>query len=95
VFSELGMHKTVARNAILIFIVVQNRKVVILADAGINKVTENFQIQQEVATLTDSFRAGNFTTGVVQTLDRISTLLSKSFPLQVNDVNEISNSISR
>ncbi|MBM3449109.1 MAG: TPM domain-containing protein [Bacteroidetes bacterium] len=95
VFSELGLHKTVARNAVFIFIVVQNRKVVILADGGITSVIDNAQIQDEVLALTNAFREGNFIVGVEQSLNRMSAVLCKSFPRQANDVNEISNSISR
>jgi uncharacterized membrane protein len=95
VFSELGLHKTVARNAVFIFIVVQNRKVVILADGGITSVIDNAQIQDEVMALTNAFREGNFIVGVEQSLNRMSEVLCKSFPRQANDVNEISNSISR
>jgi len=95
VFSELGLHKTAARNAVLIFIVVQNRKVVILADGGITSVIDNTHIQEEVLALTKAFRDGNFIAGVEQSLVRMSAALSKSFPRQANDVNEISNSISR
>ena len=95
VFSEVGLHKTSARNAVLIFIVVQNRKVVILADRGITNVIDNSRIQNEVFALTNAFRAEDFVFGIQQSLDRMSAELSKYFPRLANDVNEISNSISK
>jgi uncharacterized membrane protein len=95
VFSELNLHKTKARNAILVFVVVQNRKVVILADAGVTSVLNNTLIDEEVKNMTEAFRSGMYVSGVAESLGRMSRYLSPIFPREANDINEISNSISR
>lgn len=95
VFSELELHKTQQRNAILIFIVIQSRKVVILADVGVSNSLSTAYIEEQIALLTSAFKSENFISGISEVLDRMGNFLSASFPRTENDVNEISNTLSR
>jgi uncharacterized membrane protein len=95
VFSELKLHKTQRRNAVLIYLAYLSRKIVILADVGARKNLSETFIQNEINLLVEDFKQEYYISGITDLLERLANSLSASFPIQENDSNEISNSISR
>lgn len=94
VFAELKMHKTAQRNGVLIYIALEDKKLAIIGDAGINaKVPDNFwnEIKSEMIT---SFKAGQVTDGVCHAIIEAGKQLKTYFPRQKNDVNELPDDIS-
>lgn len=94
VFALLKMHKTQLRNGVLFYFAISDRKFAILGDAGINsKVPNNFwdSIKEEMLVL---FKQGDITSGLEKGILLAGEKLKKHFPLQKNDVNELSNEIS-
>ena len=94
VFAMLKMHKTKLRNAVLFYLAVKDRKFAILGDSGINaKVPENFwnEIKELMA---EQFAQGNFADGLSQGIIKAGEQLTKYFPYQSDDVNELDDEIS-
>jgi uncharacterized membrane protein len=93
-FEKLEMHKTAARNGVLLYLAADDHKFAILGDAGINHtVPEGFwdnirNLMQEY------FREGRFAEGLVKGIVASGEQLKAHFPYQSDDVNEISNEIS-
>lgn len=93
-FERLGMTKTAERNGVLLFICSEEHKFVILGDKGIDeKVGPGFW-DEIAAKLTDRFKRGEFTVGIIEAVERVGPSLSRHFPRVPTDVNELSNEIS-
>jgi uncharacterized membrane protein len=93
-FKKLGMHKTAARNGVLFYLALEDRKFAIIGDAGINsKVPAGFwdKISELLA---GNFKEGKFTEGLSEGIIMAGEQLKKHFPYQVDDVNELPDEIS-
>jgi uncharacterized membrane protein len=89
-FRRLGMSATQHRNAVLFFIVPSRRKFVVLGDAGIHeKVGEQFW-HRLVQTLSEYFKQGDFTAGLVAAIEAAGEHLATHFPYDAaTDQNEL------
>lgn len=89
-FQRLGMTATEQHNGVLFFIVPSRRRFVVLGDQGIhNKVGQEFW-DRVVTAMSDQFKAGNFTEGIVRGIREVGEQLSTHFPYQgQRDVNEL------
>lgn len=94
VFAELNMHKTEARNGVLIYMAVVDHKFAILGDAGINaKVEDDFwDITKEK--MVAQFKEGQLTQGIAEGIKCAGERLKEFFPYQSDDQNELSDEIS-
>lgn len=94
IFEKLGMHKTELRNGVLFYLSIEDHKLAILGDAGINqKVPEDFW-EEIKELLTAKFREGKFTEGLSAGIKKTGEQLKQHFPWQNDDVNELSDEIS-
>ena len=93
-FERLKMTKTALRNGVMLFICSEENRFVILGDQGIDeKVPAGFW--DEIATLlTDRFKQGAFTEGIVEAIGAAGAHLKAYFPRADDDVDELSNEIS-
>ena len=88
------MHKTEARNGVLIYMAVKDHRFAIIGDAGINqKVGDDFWDSTKEKML-EQFKKGNLTEGLVEGILSSGQVLKKHFPYQSNDKNELSDDIS-
>ena len=94
VFEKLGMHKTEQRNAVLFYLAMDDKKLAILGDKGINEaVPTNFW--DEIRDLMVShFKKGEFTEGLSKGIVMAGEQLKSAFPYQSDDTNELSNEIT-
>ena len=95
VFNPLEMHKTKDSNGVLIYVAVKDKQFAICGDKGINeKVSSDFwdTTKDIIAT---NFRNGNFKQGLVDGILKAGEQLKYHFPHQDDDVNELSNEISK
>ena len=93
-FERLGMTKTALRNGVLLFVAAHEQKFAILGDQGIDdKVGYDFW-EDVAAHMTEKFRTGDFTAGIVEAVERSGEKLSAFFPFERGDTNELSNDIS-
>lgn len=93
-FYRLGLDKTRDKTGILILIILQQKKVEILADKGINdKVPEGYW-NEAVATIAGGFKEGKAYEGLSRAVITIGELLAKTFPRKPDDRDEISDEVS-
>lgn len=94
VFEKLGMHKTEQRNAVLFYLAMDDKKLAILGDKGINEaVPTNFW--DEIRDLMVShFKKGEFTEGLSKGIVMAGEQLKSAFPYQSDDTNELSNELT-
>lgn len=93
-FETLGMSQTAARNGVLIYLAVKDRKFAIVGDAGINAVVEEHYWEDVKHMLAEHFKRGEYISGLTKAIERTGNELKKHFPFQANDVNELSDEIS-
>lgn len=92
-FYRLQMNHTRDKTGILIFILLSERKFYILADEGINNKVEQStwdKIRDEMQT---EFSKGNFTSGIIDCINKVADILANFFPIKADDTNELSNKV--
>jgi uncharacterized membrane protein len=94
VFHKLAMENTAARNAILIYIATDSRKLALWADHGIHKVVPVGYWESTIDHMLSYFKAGQFFEGTHRGISMIGQKLKTYFPYQRNDINEITDEIS-
>lgn len=94
IFKELEMHKTELRNGVLFYLSVEDHKLAILGDSGINsQVPKNFWLEIKDFLISE-FRNGRYAEGLREGILKAGIQLKQHFPYQKGDVNELSNEIS-
>ena len=88
VFDELEMH-----NAVLIYVGYKNHLCAIVGDKGIHQFVDVAYWQLQCDLMIEQFKQKAYTQGIVDAIDRISDILSRHFPIQPDDVNELSNEV--
>lgn len=93
-FAKLGMHKTAARNGVLIFIAPEHRQLAIVGDEGINKIVGADFWAAERDLLQQHFKQGAYVDGLCQAIAQVGEKLKTHFPYQTDDINELPDEIS-
>lgn len=93
-FGRLGMTRTKDRNGVLFFVVPSRRKFVVLGDQGIHaKVGQTFW-RQVADRVSERFREGDFTGGLVKGIEEVGEQLAAHFPYDAaSDVDELTNDV--
>jgi uncharacterized membrane protein len=94
VFHTLGMEKTAQRNAILIYVASDDRKLALWADEGIHRAVPAGYWESTIDHMLSYFKADQFFEGTSRGISMIGQKLKTYFPYQSNDINEITNEIS-
>lgn len=95
VFFKLEMEKTKDRNGVLFYVCVADKKFAIIGDEGINNVVDaNFWNSTKEVVIAN-FKEKNFKKGLVDGILKAGEQLKSYFPFQSDDVDELSNEISR
>ena len=88
-FDRLGMTATARRNGVLFFLVPSRRRFVVLGDEGIHeKVGQRFW-EDVTAAVSDRFRKGDFTGGLVHGITEAGRVLALHFPREETNPNEL------
>lgn len=92
-FLKSGITDTKERTGVLIFILLSDKQFYIIADKKISEKIEQ-KIFDEIANqMSNTFRSGNFSKGIINSIITLSDILSKHFPILPYDTNEISNRV--
>jgi len=93
-FVRLGMTNTKDRNGVLFFVVPSRRRFVVLGDRGIHeRVGQDFW-NSVAAAVSEKFREGDFTGGLVGGIQKVGEQLATHFPYDAHtDKNELSNTV--
>ena len=94
IFYELKMDHTAARNGILFYLAVKDRKFAVIGDEGINRNVEHDFWNDIKDEMTSKFKEGQFTEELVAGILKCGNKLKQYFPYQKDDVNELSDEIS-
>jgi len=93
-FGELKMYETAARNGVLVYLAMKDRKLAVYGDEGIHlKVGDTFW-DASVKNMLGHFNKNNFTAGITEIIREIGEALSTHFPFdEKGDTNELSDEI--
>ena len=87
VFASQGVWNTAENNGVLIYLLLADRKVEIVADRGV-RVTDG-EWQGICRTMEEHFRAGRFREGAIAGVREVSSLLARDFPPDGRHRNEL------
>lgn len=86
-FSKLGVWDTANNNGVLIYLLLAERSIELVADRGLNDLVAP-QVWHAVASrMGAAFKQGHFEDGLAQALEEVSAMLVQHFPLEAGAVN--------
>ena len=86
-FGKLRVWDTEHNNGALIYLLLADRAIEIVADRGLNSVVSPAQWTEMVQRLSAALRAGNFEDGLTQALGEVSAVLVQHFPADGSNPN--------
>lgn len=90
-FGELRVWDTEQNSGVLIYLLLADKRVEIIADRGIHRKVGDAAWEAICGEMQRSFAAGRFETGVGFGVVAISDLLATHYPAGAHDVNELPN----
>src|ERR1700694_3083860 len=88
-FAQLRIWDTAHNNGVLIYLLLADRQVEIIADRGIDAKVGAAGWQKICAAMQSDFKAGNFESGVVKGIQAVSKQLAAHFPKHGAGPNEL------
>lgn len=86
-FGKLGVWDTEQNNGVLVYLLLAEHAIEVVADRGLSRHVSPAQWQQIVAHMTGEFRAGRYEQGLVQAVDEVTALLVRHFPAAPGTAN--------
>ncbi|WER44721.1 TPM domain-containing protein [Cupriavidus sp. WKF15] len=91
VFSQLRVWDTEHNNGVLIYLLLADRSVEIVADRGIHAKVQRGEWDAICREMEDAFRRKEFQLGVLRGIEAIGNLLARYFPAGVGGTDELLN----
>lgn len=91
VFAELGVWDTDENNGVLVYVLLADHAVEIVADRGYRGRVDEAEWRAITARMAGSFASGDFKLGALHGIDALTTLLAREFPGEGRDPNELPN----
>jgi uncharacterized membrane protein len=91
VFGQLGIWDTAQNNGVLIYVLLAEHVVEIVADRGIAAFVQQSEWDQICREIEGQFRAGRFMEGSVAAVHAVGGLLARHFPAPRRDADELPN----
>jgi uncharacterized membrane protein len=95
VFAERGVWNTEENNGVLIYLLLADRDVEIVADRGIDARVEDGDWERICRTMESHFAEGRHEEGAIAGVNAVSLLLEQHFPARGEGVDELSNRPTR
>lgn len=92
-FERLGMTNTRERNGVLIYVAPASHNFAVIGDTGIHEKCGEAFWRLLAAEMSARFKRGEFTDGLVHTIEHAGKLLAENFPRSPDDRNELSDKI--
>ena len=89
IFAKLRIWDTTHNNGVLIYLLLADRDVEIVADRGIDAKVGAAGWQKICAEMETDFKTGNFERGVIRGIEAVSRQLAKHFPAHGGGPNEL------
>lgn len=86
-FSRLGVWDTEDNNGVLIYVLLAEHAIDIVADRGLNDRVPASLWQERIAHLTQAFQAGDFEAGLRDAIQAVTDLLIAHFPARSDQIN--------
>jgi uncharacterized membrane protein len=95
VFHQLEMEKTKERNGVLLYLAYESKQFAICGDEGIDQKVPSDFWNTTKDTMRTQFMQGNFKQGLIDGILKAGEQLKTHFPYQEDDIDELSNEISK
>lgn len=89
VFSELRVWDTEENNGVLLYLLLADHDIEIVADRGISAKVTPAEWEQICRRMEAALRRGQFEQGILAGVEEISRLLARYYPATSGDVNEL------
>ncbi|MCM5681700.1 TPM domain-containing protein [Schlegelella sp. S2-27] len=86
-FGKLQVWDTEFNNGVLIYLLLVEHRIEIVADRGLARHVSPAQWDEIVHGMSDTFRAGHIEEGLVRAVDAVTELLVRHFPLSQGETN--------
>lgn len=86
-FGKLGVWDTEQNNGVLIYLLLAEHAIEIVADRGLNPHVSAQQWRQVVQGMGEAFRAGRYEEGLEQAIDAVTEVLVRHFPARAGAAN--------
>ncbi len=93
IFFSLKMEKTKDRNAVLLYMAIDDRQLALFADEGIYQRLGQEYWDNKAKKMINAFTKDDYTGGVCLVVEEIGQALKKEFPYQSTDKNELPDQI--
>lgn len=92
-FIRAGIANTADKTGVLIFILLSEKQFYILADEKISDKIPQQTFDLIANEMSNQFKSGKFSMGIIYCIDKLNELLSRDFPIKPDDIDELSNKI--
>ncbi len=94
-FSQLRVWDTAHNNGVLIYLLLAERRIEVLADRGLSLAVPDAQWQALAERLSAALQAGQFEAGLAQAIDEVGALLRQHFPAHAGETqrNELPDAV--
>ena len=86
-FGKLRVWDTEQNNGVLIYLLLAEHAIEIVADRGVARTVPQAHWQEVVAGMREAFRTGRFEDGLAQAIDAVDAMLATHFPLAEGETN--------
>jgi uncharacterized membrane protein len=90
-FARLRVWDTVQNNGVLIYVLLADRDIEIVADRGFDSIVSEAEWAEVSRCMEIEFRAGQFEAGALAGVRRASAIIAAHFPHRPDDRNELPN----
>ena len=87
-FADLGVWDTEKNNGVLIYVLLAEHGIEIVADRGYRDRVAEAEWRGICVDIQDAFAAGDFRAGALAAVDAVSTIVAAEFPRETSDLNE-------
>jgi uncharacterized membrane protein len=87
IFGKLGVWDTEQNNGVLIYLLLAEHAIEVVADRGVSRHVSPAQWQEIVRKMGGAFREGRYEEGLTQAVDEVTALLVKHFPAAPGGAN--------
>ena len=88
-FAELGVWDTEQNNGVLLYLLLADRDVEIVADRGLNAKVTHEEWEQVCRAMEAELRAGHHAPAVMEGVRRIAALMARHYPPRAREENEL------
>jgi uncharacterized membrane protein len=94
-FERMAMTRTAQRNGVLIFLAPTSHAFAVIGDQGVHEKCGDAFWRELAAAMSEHFKRGDFTDGLILGITRAGDLLARHFPRTPDDRNELPDAIQK